>query len=234
MNNFDKLYKDTLIPLCEEEIATVGFFPGCFSPPHLGHYATAKAMAMKNRHAYVIASDSCRDPRITTEKMVAIWKIYLEAMSMSNISVKVVAGSPVGVTYQSVNLLNNKGKLVMAKPVEINRDAQEIYEEIGKRKTEVTLFAGREDFRGRYSAFFKDENNPYRGKNVINIIEGTVDRHASGTETRETITNIAIGKQDADTLRNLLPGPSGSFNRDGPRDLSPEQEDQVISILLSK
>lgn len=233
MNKFDRLYLNTLLPLTEDNVSTVGFFPGCFSPPHLGHYATAKGMAERNDHAYVLASDKCRDPNISTEKMVAIWKIYIEAMKLPNISVKVVSGSPVAVTYQSVNLMNNKGKLVTPKPMDINNDAQEIYNEIGKKKTEVTLYAGAEDFRGRYAAFFKGENNPYRGKNVINIIEGMVARHASGTETRETITDIAIGKKDADTLRNFLPGPTGGYSGDGPKDLTPEQEDQIINILLA-
>lgn len=230
MNNFNTRFVNILHQLHENKISRVGFFPGCFSPPHKGHYMTAKQMGVENDRGFVIASDSCRDEKVTTEKMTAIWKIYLEAMNMDNVSVKVVAGSPVAVTYQAVNMLNNN-KLVSSKPMDIHPDAQQIFDQTRGGQTEISLYAGQEDFAGRYSAFFKSEM--YSGKNVAHINKKQVGRYASGTETRSTIYDIAAGKQDADTLRNFLPGPSAGSEFTGPGFLTSDQETQIVDILLS-
>ena len=236
MNQFDKVYSDLIYNLCEEPIRTVGFFPGCFSPPHRGHYETAKTIAQNNDYAYVIASDICRAP-ITLEQMTVVWKVYLEAMALDNIRVKVVSGSPVTVTYQAINLINNQGNLISNKAIDPSPDALEIYNEIDGSKAEVHLYAGKEDINGRYSAFFKEGESIYRGKNVINIYPQGVERVASGTETRKTIGDIALGLKDTDTLRQLLPGPSAGYvegdGRSKPGYLTSEQEDQIIDILLS-
>ena len=173
----------------------------------------------------------CRDENVTTEKMAAIWKIYIQAMNVDNVHVKVVSGSPVGVTYQSVNLLNN-GELVTSKPTETHPDAQDIFDQAQNEQIQIALYAGQEDFTGRYSAFLKSDA-PYKGNRVVGITGRQVDRYASGTETRQAIHDIAIGIKDADTLRNLLPGPSAGNEFTGPGFLNPEQEDQVVNILLS-
>tara|TARA_B100001123_G_scaffold444039_1_gene591790 strand:- start:1298 stop:2011 length:714 start_codon:yes stop_codon:yes gene_type:complete len=237
MNQFDITYSNLLYNLYEEPIRTVGFFPGCFSPPHKGHYETAKTIGQNNSLAYVIASEQCRAP-ITTEQMVSVWKIYIEAMGLSNVKIKIIAGSPVTTTYQAVNLLNNGGRLVSKRTEEPSQDAAEIYNEIGKGKIEAHLYAGKEDIRGRFSAFFNEGDNIYRGKNVINIYPQGVDRVASGTETRGTIEKIAIGIEDTDTLRHLLPGPSaGKVGSDGqPLEgyLTSKQEQMVVDILLGR
>ena len=216
--------------LHENKIMRVGFFPGCFSPPHKGHYMTAKQMGVENDQGFVIASDSCRDEKITTEKMAAIWKIYLQAMNMDNVTIKVVSGSPVAVTYQAVNMLNN-GKLVASKPMDTHPDAQQIFDQTKNDQVEISLYAGQEDFAGRYSAFFKSDM--YSGNKVHNINKKQVGRYASGTETRATIYDIAAGKRDADTLRNFLPGPSAGSEFTGPGFLTSDQETQVVDILLS-
>ena len=231
MRSFDTFYINTLRLLHENNLKRVGFFPGCFSPPHKGHYMTAKKMSVENDVSFVIASDTCRDENVTTEKMAAIWKIYIQAMNVDNVHVKVVSGSPVGVTYQSVNLLNN-GKLVTSKPTETHPDAQDIFDKAQDDQIQVALYAGQEDFAGRYSAFLKGDA-PYKGDRVVDITGRQVDRYASGTETRQAIHDIAIGIKDADTLRNLLPGPSAGNEFTGPGFLNPEQEDQVVNILLS-
>ncbi len=230
MNNFDVHYAAVLQQLHENRISRVGFFPGCFSPPHKGHYMTAKQMGVENDTGFVIASDSCRDEKVTTEKMTAIWKIYLQALNMDNVTVKVVPGSPVAVTYQAVNLLNN-GKLVSSKPMDVHPDAEQIFNQSKGDQVEVSLYAGQEDFAGRYSAFFKSDI--YSGKNVNHINKKQVGRYASGTETRATIYDIAAGKRDADTLRNFLPGPSAGAEFTGPGFLTADQETQVLDILLS-
>lgn len=216
--------------LHENKISRVGFFPGCFSPPHKGHYMTAKQMGVENDFGFVIASDSCRDEKVTTDKMAAIWKIYLQAMGMDNVTVKIVSGSPVAVTYQAVNLLNN-GELISKNPVDIHPDAEEIFNRTKDDHVEVSLYAGIEDFSGRYSAFFKSD--VYSGKNVNHINKKQVGRYASGTETRATIYDIAAGKRDADTLRNFLPGPSAGAEFTGVGFLTSDQETQVVDILLA-
>ena len=132
MNKFSFIYTNMLRQLHENSVTRVGFFPGCFSPPHKGHYMTAKQMGVENDRGYVIASDSCRDEKITTEKMTAIWKIYLQAMNMDNVTIKVVTGSPVAVTYQAVNMLNNN-KLVTSKAMDTHPDAQEIFDQSKNR-----------------------------------------------------------------------------------------------------
>jgi len=235
MNRFDALYSSLYHTLNEDTIKTIGFFPGCFSPPHRGHYETAKTVAANNDVAYVIASEACRDP-ITLEQMTGIWKIYLEAMNLDNIKVKIVPGSPVTTTYQAVNLINNAGDLVSSNSAATIPDAQEIYNENAGSSAEIHLYAGKEDINGRYSAFFKEGESVYRGKNVINIYPQGVERVASGTETRKTISDIALGIRDADTLRQLLPGPSAGYT-DGsgtpkPGYLTAEQEDAIIELLL--
>jgi len=232
MRKFDTVYIDTLRLLHESNLRRVGFFPGCFSPPHKGHYMTAKKMSVENDVSFIIASDTCRDENVTTEKMAAIWKIYIQAMGVDNVHVKVVPGSPVGVTYQAVNLLNNSGKLISSKPIETHPDAQDIYDRSKSDHIQIALYAGQEDFAGRYSAFLKG-NEPYKGDKVTDIIGRQVDRYASGTETRQAIHDIAIGVKDADTLRNLLPGPSAGNEFTGVGFLNAEQEDQVVNILLS-
>ncbi len=229
MNTFKEFFESFVD---EQQQTSVGFFPGCFSPPHKGHYMTAKQMSEENTNCYIIASDSCRDPNITVEKMVAIWKIYLEAMQKPNIEIKVVSGSPVAVTYQAVNLLNNSGKLVSDKQIDVHSDAQDIYNKSKSKQLQVSLYAGAEDLKGRYSAFFKD-GVLYKGSHVTDVMARPVARYASGTETRGAIHDIAIGIKDADTLRNLLPGPGAGAEFNGPGFLSPDQEDQVINILLN-
>lgn len=232
MNRFDTSYIKYLHVLRENSIRRVGFFPGCFSPPHKGHYMTAKQMGVENDYGYIIASDSCRDPYITTEKMITIWKIYIEAMNLDNVVLKVVPGSPVGVTYQAVNLINND-KLVTKKPVDVHTDAKNIYDQVNSKQVSVSLYAGQEDFNGRYSAFFNAEDNVYTGRNVANINKKQVGRYASGTDTRNTIHDIAIGVKDADTLRSFLPGASAGNEFTGDGFLTTQQEDQIVDILLS-
>lgn len=229
---FNTTYTDLLRLIHEETGSRVGFFPGCFSPPHLGHYMTAKQMCVENDTCYIIASDSCRDPKITTDMMVQIWEIYISAMEMDHIKLKVVSGSPVAVTYQAVNLLNNDGELVTSKPMNVSQQAEDIYDGSKGSNIDVSLYAGDEDFKGRYSSFFSD-GVTYKGNQVVNITGKPVKRFASGTDTRSTIHDIAIGLKDTDTLRGFLPGPGAGANFTGRGFLTSEQEDQVISILLS-
>lgn len=228
MSLFDTVYSKALYTLFETPIRKVGFFPGCFSPPHKGHYITAKAMAEELDIAYVVASDICRSP-ITLEQMNAIWKIYVESMGLGNLKVKVVSASPVTAVYQAINLLNNKGKLITPKPAEAGEAALDIYKEIGGDNYEVHLFAGKEDIGGRYGAFFKDGDSIYKGKSVLNIFPRGVQRVASGTETRNTIGDVAVGVKDVDTVRQLLPGPASGTNG-----ISSEQEDAIVNILVPR
>lgn len=235
MNRFDTIYSKATYLYTEDTLETVGFFPGCFSPPHIGHYITAKDMASEMNHAYVIASDMCRSP-ITLDQMNAIWKIYIEAIGASNLSVQVVRGSPVTVVYQAVSLMNDqpdaKGKEELID--HLNPAAITMYDNITgplPGKYEVNLFAGKEDIGGRYSAFFKEGDSKYKGNGVLNILARGVQRVASGTETRQTIGDVAVGMKDEQTLRQLLPGPT-SGRGDGAGWLTMEQEDSIVNILV--
>ena len=131
---------------------------------------------------------------------------------------------------QAVNMLNNN-KLVTSKAMDTHPDAQEIFDQSKNNQVEVSLYAGQEDFAGRYSAFFKSDM--YSGNRVHHINKKQVGRYASGTETRATIYDVAAGNRDADTIRNFLPGPSAGSEFTGPGFLTSDQETQVVDILLS-
>lgn len=190
----------------------IGFFPGSFKPPHKGHFDTALKMAKQNNFAYVVISSEPRD-NITVEKSKQVWDIYKKYLP-ENTSISVIAGSPVTVIYQIVNMLNN-GEYVPTSPKSLAPlpDAKSIAETIKTQGSNfiIRLYASQEDL-SRYKAFF-EKNKIYTGQGVSSIESRDVSRIASATEFR------TILKTDKAQARKFLPN------------ITQEDMDKILTIL---
>lgn len=238
-------------------VTRVGLYPGAYKPPHVGHYQAAVDALSKNDIVYVMISDQSRgeeDSQITADQSEAIWRLYQQDIGDPNLRVVRVGnsidpdtagvGTVITCTYDVVHLLNNSGDFVpssrfsRAHPV-----AVDIYKELKQHEQfVVTLHAGAEDFKGRYSGFpfnRTDEHDRYTGKNVLQIKQGFNQRLASASgirpyvasyrkqnlqtadQVRERVLSGALKYDDFASVRKNLPGDDNL-------------KDQVLDILLNR
>ena len=207
----------------------VGLFPGAYKPPHRGHYHTANVAAEKTDCLYIIISNSPRED-INGGVAYDIWEIYksyiLKSHPNTDIQVKMLdyAASPVAITYQIANIINNKHYI----PGDKEHDKRplpgisDISEDILRKYSDNVVLvpvAGKGD-AGRYSGLHKSDK--YSGENIeqIDILE--VERLTSATDVRGAILAVAQGQGDVNTIRQNLP-----------EVLTPEDEEKVLNILLS-
>lgn len=204
-----KNYKDFV---AQKDNISVGFFPGAFKPPHKGHFDTALKMGQQNNMGFVIVSAETRED-ITSDKSLQIWNIYKKYLP-ANIEIKVVAGSPVTIIYQIVNILNNgEYKPTSEKALAPLPDALQIADMIKSKGAafKITVYASTED-KERYKAFFT-KNEIYSGGGVTSVSSGDVSRLASATEFRNAI------KTDKQNAKNFLPP------------ISSDDTDKIVQIL---
>ena len=200
----------------EQTVTTVGFFPGAFKPPHIGHFETARQLADQNKVAYVVVSGKDRD-NITTEKSLKVWQIYKKYLP-SNLRVITITGSPVLTIYQTVDIVNNGQFSATEKSPSPTPDASKLSNEIQTVTApyEINLYASQEDI-DRFKYFFDlTRNTIYKGKNVKAINARDVRRLASATNLRSLLQT-----KDFNKVSKLLPN------------ISAEDKKQVYNILVS-
>jgi len=185
----------------EQSGSSIGLFPGAFKPPHMGHFETVKKAAAENDVVVVLVSAIDRD-NISASESFNVWNIYKPYLP-KNVVINVVSGSPVLVIYQIIDILNNGVFTATSKTTTPRPEAQEIaqYLQSYNRPYNVNLYASGEDAKGRYAAFFKNNNEQiYKGKNVSSINAKEVSRLASATDAR-----AALARKDFDAFKTLLP-----------------------------
>ena len=220
----------------------VGLYPGAFKPPHVGHYQAAIDNLKKNDIVYVIISGQSRGKgrdKITAEESEKIWNLYrsyngdrdLRIIRADNHIDKGTdaTSTVITATYDAVHLINNSGEFTpVSKYTEPHPAAKEIYTDLkGFDICTVTVHAGVEDFRGRYSNFPFDGDDPdmrYIGKRVDKVKKGKNRRLASASgirpyiasyretdikssnDIREKILAGALKYDDFASIRKNLPG----------------------------
>ena len=255
INNFDLLVEQVMVYEQPEQTTRVGLYPGAFKPPHVGHYQAAVDALRKNDVVYVLISGESRGKnteQITADQSEQIWKLYQQDINDSGLRVMRVnnfndpdtqaTSTVITATYDVVHLLNNSGEYEttgrFASPHPV---AKEIYNQLkDEGQFAVTLHAGAEDFRGRYSGFpfdGQDEQKRYVGKNVVQINQGLNKRLASASGIRPFVSSYrgqniktaedvrsqvlagALKYEDFASIRKNLPGDD-------------KLKDAVIDILL--
>ena len=186
---------------CEQTTKpSVGLFPGAFKPPHKGHFETVKKAALENSKVFVLISAVDRDG-ITASQSANIWNLYKPYLP-KNVSFITVAGSPVTVIYQIVDIVNNGQFTPTPRATAPLPGALNVALIIQGDKTpiEIKLYASKEDF-DRYNAFFDPaKSNIYKGKGVVNIDKGEALRIASATEARQ-----ALKEKNYEKFESYLP-----------------------------
>jgi len=234
---------------------TVGLYPGAFKPPHIGHYQAAVDSLKNNDIVIVLISGQDRgegEGKITAEQSAEIWKLYKMHLGDNNLKIVRVPthvdklsnakSTVITATYDIVHLLNNKGSYVSTgRFTQEHPVARRVYNSIdGYDKYTVTLQAGSEDFKGRYSGLpFDgiDEEQRYIGHDVADVKKGLNKRLASASgirpyvssfkkrkikssnDIREQILAGALKHEDFASIRKNIPGDD-------------DIKDQVIDILL--
>jgi len=235
--------------------AKIGLYPGAFKPPHVGHYEAAVSALSKNDFVFVLISGQGRGEgpeKITGKQSKQIWDIYKQSLGDDRLKVVLVpnnvdplsekTSTVISATYDVVHLLNNSGEFDPAgKFMKPHPIAQKIYNRLEEYdKFVVTVYAGAEDFKGRYSGFpFKEDDihKRYKGKNVVKIKKGLNKRLASASgirpyissyrqndagnsnKIREKILAGALKYDDFASIRKNLPGDE-------------DVKDEVIDVLL--
>lgn len=200
----------------EQNLTTIGFFPGAFKPPHIGHFETARQLAEQNKLAYVLVSGKDRDG-ITTDKAIKVWQIYKKYLP-ANLQIIAITGSPVLTIYQTVDIINNGKYSATEKSPSPTPDAAKISNIIQTAAApyEVNLYASQEDI-DRFKYFFdSNKNSVYKGINVKSINARDVRRLASATNARAFIV-----QQDFNRLAKLMPN------------ISTEDKKKIFNILTS-
>lgn len=207
----------------------VALFPGAYKPPHRGHFHTALTAAKHSDSLYVIISNSPREA-VSGEVASQIWNIYREYIVRespnTHVDIKMLdyAASPVAITYQIANILNNKYYVPGEKEVDKIPlpGIKDISEDILSRfdsNIELIPVAGKGD-GGRYRGLMK--SNKYAGENISNIDILEVERLTSASSVRAAIMSVANNEGDISTIRQSLPDI-----------LTPEDEERVLSILTN-
>ena len=226
-NTFSNLYEYySSVYEQDSESSRVGLFPGAFKPPHKGHYYTAD-QAAKNCDCLQIIPSLFERGEIGPETALNIWDIYLEYLRKDNPNTHIevqplpVQASPVRVVYQIVNCVNNNNDYKSKD--QVIDGVRDIADSILQRyQDNITIVpvAGKGD-AGRYDRLNGD--SIYTGNIVSSINTLEVDRLTSASSVRASILRIASGEEDTSTLRQNLPDV-----------LTPEDEEKVLNILLSK
>lgn len=257
IDNFDLLIEQVVLYEQPSEVLRVGLYPGAFKPPHVGHYQAAKDALNRNDVVYVLISGESRghnSEQITADQSEAIWKLYQQDINDPGLRIIRVnnytdpdagrTSTVITATYDVVHLLNNSGRydptggFTVAHPT-----AQDVYSQLkDHNKYIITLHAGAEDFKGRYSGFpfdGQDDNDRYIGKKVIQIDRGMNRRLASASgirpfvsayrrqnimsanDVRDRVLAGALEYEDFASIRKNLPGDDNL-------------KDAVVDILLKR
>lgn len=259
INNFEMLVEQAYLHEQSEKVLRVGLYPGAYKPPHVGHYQAAVNALSKNDVVFVLVSGQCRgqdECQVTGSQSEDIWKLYKQDIGDPDLHIVVVDNSidsdtggtstVITATYDIVHLLNTSGQFVpssrFSQPHPVAREIYNQLRSLDHDKFEVTLHAGAEDFKGRYSGFpfdRADESDRFTGGDVVNIRQGHNQRLASASsirpfvasyrkqnlqtsnQVRERVLSGALKYDDFASVRKNLPGDD-------------ELKDQVIDILLNK
>jgi hypothetical protein len=229
INTFKRLIESRVFEINEDlNGSRIALFPGAYKPPHKGHFHTASVAASKTDCLYIIISNAPRED-INGETAYDIWSIYKEYIEATNpnshveIQMLDYAASPVAITYQIANILNN-GHFVPGDKAN-DQEALPGIEDIGndilhQYSNNITLVpvAGKGD-GGRYRGLSRSDK--YVGDRVEDIDILEVERLTSASNVRAAILAVAQGQGDGSTIRQNLPDI-----------LSPEDEEKILSILL--
>lgn len=83
---------------------TIGYFPGAFKPPHIGHYNAVKHASKVCDQVVIVLSEAPRD-QITGEMALQVWQAYI--IEFSNVKIELLKGSPVSYVYDKIEEINN-------------------------------------------------------------------------------------------------------------------------------
>ena len=233
----------------------VGLYPGAFKPPHIGHYQAALDALKRNDVVYVLISGQTRgdgDSKITPEQSKAIWEVYKQYNGDDNLKIAVVpnsmdritnaASTVITATYDVVHLLNNNGEYVSTgRFTDAHPVAKKVFNSVSDYdQYVVTLHAGKEDFKGRYSGFPFDGNDDekrYIGQDVVSIKRGLNKRLASASGIRPYVSGYKKRKvKSSNEIREQILAGAGEYNdfasirKNIPGD--DDVKDQVVDILL--
>jgi hypothetical protein len=258
IDSFQELYEQ--VDLCEDRQISmrVGLYPGAFKPPHIGHYEAAKIALSQNDVVFVLVSGICRGSgcdAVTPTQSARIWHLYKQDIGDSNLKIVPVStwkdpdtgstSTVITATYDIVHLLNTGGQYeAVGKFLDSHPVAKNVYKHVrGNNSFHVTVYAGEEDFSGRYSGLpTKGDtggNKRYIDQDVFKISQGKTPRIASASHIRPFVAGYRQNKlrSSIDVREKIL---QGSINHDdfaSVRKNLPGDErlkDRVIDILLDE
>lgn len=255
MRSFQQLLEQ--VDIVEQNISekSVGIYPGAFKPPHVGHYEAARQALSQNDIVFVLVSGVTRgvdQDGVTIDQSIAIWRLYKQHMNAPGLKIVPVdtwndpdtgnKSTVITATYDIIHLLNtdgryeSTGRFLQPHPV-----AEKIHNFLRDNHSFVVkVYAGAEDFSGRYSGLpfdTIDPENRYTGQGVQKIVKGMPPRLASAKNIRPSIASFrqsrltstnavrekilqgSIKHDDFASVRKNLPGDE-------------QLKDQVIDILL--
>lgn len=255
INSFDVLLEQVNIVEDTAVEMKVGLYPGAFKPPHIGHYQAAKLALQQNDIVFVLVSGMCRGTgceSVDTNQSTAIWQLYKNDIGDPNLKIVPIdtwtdpdsnnKSTVITATYDIIHLLNNNGEYESTgRFLQAHPSAKKVYNYLRTNNSfSVSVYAGVEDFKGRYSGLpfdGVDHDNRYIGNDVVDIRQGKPPRIASArnirphiagyrrdrltttNSVREKILAGAIKYDDFASVRKNLPGDD-------------TLKDQVIDILL--
>ena len=215
MQKFNRIFSEELLK--EIPVINVGILPGKFKPPHKGHFKTAKVANDENKIVFILISGKEHEG-LTADISLQIWSIYKKYLS--NLELFVIDGAPVGATYELLNFLNNGGNYTPTKTSQNPKtnisdliqssDMLQTYLNKGNNFI-ANLYSSPEDQKNYRSA----KNEPFSGKNVVEVNFKPVDRSTSATLFRASLK----------THNNF------EIERFLPQELSAEDKKAVINIL---
>ena len=197
IKSFDTLLEQVNIVEDTAVEMKVGLYPGAFKPPHIGHYEAARQALSQNDVVFVLVSGLVRgagEDGITKEQSTAIWQLYKQHLGNSNLKIVPIdtwtdpdsnsKSTVITATYDIIHLLNNNGEYESTgRFLQAHPSAMKIYNYLRTNNSfSVSVYAGVEDFKGRYSGLpFDgiDHDSRYIGNDVINIRKGQPPRLAS-------------------------------------------------------
>jgi len=258
INSFQELYEQ--VDLCEDRKVSmrVGIYPGAFKPPHKGHYEAAKIALSQNDVVFVLVSGICRGKgcdAVTPNQSARIWHLYKQDIGDTNLKIVPVptwkdpdtgsTSTVITATYDIVHLLNNGGSYeTIGKFLDAHPVAKNVYNHVREHNSfHVTVYAGEEDFAGRYSGLPTkgdvDEDKRYTGRDVLRIAQGKTPRIASASHIRPFVAGYRENqlKSSIDIREKILQGAINHDDFASVRKNLPGDEtlkDRVIDILLDE
>lgn len=183
---------------------TIALFPGSFKPPHVGHMAVVKALAVEYDQVIVLVSDPKEKVRsnITAQQSEEIFNIYIKELGIGNAkAIASTAPSPIRAAYDIIE----KEKFAPNTTLVIATSTKD---------------AGRYPQAVLDKSAAKNPTKPTVKEATIPAITTGSGKAFSATEFRNAIKAVETGSAKPETLYQFMPNISDSAKQ------------QIASILL--